>query len=149
MKTKMITTIATVLLVIAYSGCSDDSVPIDKTQLKKLAKTWTMTSVQLDGVDNTDYYQGLSLTISGTDPESFTYSVSGRPHYSPWPDNGHFIFGDDVKTTLIRDAGLAGELILTYEVTGSTLEFTFTFSGDPYNARTSNVEGNWTFVFGL
>jgi len=144
-----------VLLVIlagfmSYSGCKKDNdpEPITQVQLNKLVNAWQIETVDLDGVDNTDYYADFSLQISGTNPSSFTYTTSSRPHYSSWPSSGKLsLVSTDATNTIIRDQGTSEELTLTYTVTDTKLELVFLYAGDPYNARTQNVVGEWTFVF--
>lgn len=146
------------LLVVIVSGlallqgCKKDSGPGESTediQLGKLSKTWKATAVTLDGTDQTGY-ENFSLTISGTaGSTSFGYSTAGRPSLSPWPSSGTWAFGDSPETQIIRDPGTGDELGITYSVTDTELQITFTFSGTGYPARTNNVKGQWVFTFGL
>lgn len=133
-------------------GCNDDdnsSPLLQQVQLKQLSKSWTLTSVKLDGSDNTDYYSDFAISITGKDPSSFSYTTTGRPHYSCWPASGSFAFGQNAQTMLMRDKGTDDQLLISYKVTDSTLELRFMYSGTPYGARTANVEGEWVFLFEL
>lgn len=139
------------IMLMTYTGCKDkdDPVPLNKIQLEKLTSSWKVSSVTLNGVDNTSYYEDFGIAIAGTNPTSFSYTTSKRPHYSPWLPGGKFVFGSDVATTIVRDKGTTDEVSVTYTVTDTRLELRFSFSGDPYNARTASVNGQWVFVFKL
>lgn len=139
---------------LASQGCKKSPGPgesIEDIQLGKLSKTWTLTSVTLDAVDqNTSgSYNGFALTISGTAGNtSFGYSVSGSPTPNPWPASGNWSFGSVPETEIIRDPNTQDELELTYAVSDTQLQITFDFSGTGYpGARTSNVNGQWVFTF--
>lgn len=137
-------------IFLISQGCKKDSGPgetIEDIQLGKLSKTWSFSSVQLDGVDQTGY-DNFSLTISGTAGNtSFGYSVSGSPTPNPWPASGTWSFGATPETQIVRDPGTADELDLTYSVSATQLQITFNFSGSGYpGGRTSNVNGQWVFV---
>lgn len=140
---------ALVVALFTYSGCGGDSTPeepLSDQQLSKLAKTWKVQSVTLDGVDKTSDYNAFQIVLSGTKGNtSFGYNTSGRPTLSPWKSSGAWEFGTDVKTQIIRDKGTADELAMTYSVTESTLQITFTFSGSGYTSRTGVVKGQWVY----
>lgn len=138
-------------VLLSYSGCksNDDSGPSDQMILESLSKPWKVTSVTLDGTDQTSYYPNFVVQISGTTPTSFAYTTTNRPHYSCWPSSGLMAFGSDVTNMLIRDKGTASEVPMNYKITANTFEISFAFSGDPFNARTTSVAGQWVFVFGL
>jgi hypothetical protein len=139
--------------LFTYSGCGPDPKPepsIEEVQLGKLKTTWKVSDVKLDGISKTTDYPGFTLSISGTvGATSFDYSTAGRPPLSPWPSSGTWKFGTDPATQLVRDpgAGATNELPMTYTVTDTQLQITFTFARDGYTARTSNVKGVWVFTF--
>lgn len=138
------------ILLIA-EGCKKKSGPgetIEDIQLGKLSKAWNATSVKLDNVDQ-DGYDNFVLTISGTAGSStFGYSATGRPTtLSPWLSGGQWKFGASPETQIIRDPDTGDELDLTYSVTDTQLQLTFTFTGDGYPGRVSNVKGQWVFTF--
>jgi len=123
------------------------TIGIEDLQLEKLSKTWSATSVKLDNVDQAGY-DNFALTISGTaGSSSFGYSVTGRPPLSPWPSTGQWKYGVSPETQIIRDPSTGDELDITYSVTNSQLQIIFTFTGDGYQGRISNVKGQWIFIF--
>jgi hypothetical protein len=140
---------ALIVILVAYSGCGGTdtpSEPLTDTQLTKLAKTWKVASVSLDGVDKTSDYSSFQLVFSGTKGNTvFGYSTSSRPPLSPWKASGSWEYGAAVETQLIRDKGTADELPMTYAVTETTLQITFTFNGSGYTSRTGVVKGQWVF----
>jgi hypothetical protein len=140
---------ALIIILVAYSGCGGSdtpSEPLTDTQLTKLAKTWKVASVSLDGVDKTSDYSAFQLVFSGTKGNTvFGYSTSSRPSLSPWKASGSWEYGTAVETQMIRDKGTADELPMTYSVTETTLQITFTFNGSGYTSRTGVVKGQWVF----
>ncbi len=150
---KLILSVALLGTLLTYSGCSKDSAPapsIKDTQLKSLSQVWKCTSATLQGAAQTGY-TGFQLTISGTAGNStFGYTTTGRPpgtKSSPWPASGTFTFGTDPATQLLRND--SPDLPVTYSVSPTTLQITFTYSGAGYDARVGNVVGTWVYTFGL
>lgn len=138
-------------VLLVSQGCKKSSGPgetIEDIQLGKLSKTWNATSVKLDNVDQ-DGYDNFALTISGTaGSTTFGYSAAGRPTtLSPWLSSGSWKFGASPETQIIRDPDTGDELDMTYSVTDTQLQITFTFTGDGYPGRVSNVKGQWVFTF--
>ncbi len=137
-------------LLLTYSNCKDKKStpePITDVQLGKLARTWKINTVTLDGVDKLADYTAFQLVLSGTKGNtSFGYSTSGRPALSPWKSSGSWEFGTSVETQMIRDKGTADELAMTYAVTETTLSISFTFNGPGYS-RTGVVKGQWVYTF--
>lgn len=122
------------------------SLDIKDVQLLKLAKLWKVASVSLDGTDRTSDYSNFQIIFSGTSGQSsFGYITTGRPALSPWKPSGACQFGLSVETQMIRDSGTPDELSMTYAVTASTLQLTFTYSGAGYSSRTESVKGQWVF----
>jgi hypothetical protein len=142
--------ISTVLLT--YSGCKKPKPPApsdEEVQLGKLSKTWKATSVKKDNVDQTGY-SNFTLTLSGTvGAATYGYATAGRPALSPWLSSGNWNFDTDPLTSIIRDKGTADELKITYTVTETTLQLTYTFNGAGYAGRVDNVKGTWVMIFGL
>lgn len=150
---RILSLMALVGVLVTFSNCGDDpppAPPVTDVQFDKLAKTWKINSVTLDGVDKTADYTGFQLALSGTKGSPpFNYTTSSRPSLSPWKASGTWDFGAAPETQIIRDKGTADELPVTYAVTESTLTVSFTFNGTGYTARTGVVKGAWVYTFGL
>jgi hypothetical protein len=150
---RFLSTFGLAAVLFAYAGCDGGSkpvVPITDVQLEKLTKTWKINSVTLDGVDKSSDYSAFQLVLSGTKGNtSFGYTTSGRPSLSAWKSSGNWEFGASPETQIIRDKGTADELAVTYAVTESTLQVTYTFNGSGYTSRTGVVKGQWIFNFKL
>lgn len=154
---KLNTLISALLAASILMACkgSENKPTVQETQLKQLAKTWTLSEVTLDGVNKktSTEYNKFKLTISGTysssAPEAeYNYSVSGRPQLGSWPGSGKWKFSTSApETQIVRDAGTANELPLTYSLTNGQLQITFTYQGDGYASRTSIVNGQWVMTF--
>lgn len=146
---KSLVSLVAIAALVLFSNCGDDpsEPPIQDQQLEKLAATWNIASASRDGVAVD--YTGFKLTISGTPgATSFDYSTQGRPALSPWKSSGKWSFGQSVETQIIRDPGTADELQMTYVVTDTSLQLTFTFNGNGYsNPRVGVVRGQWVFNF--
>ena len=149
------------LIVLALLGvsasfwqCGSDSAaapnPRDE-QLKKLSKTWKATAVTFNSTPVDGYSPttgNFTITMSGTPGQAtFDYSTTGRPSgiKTPWPASGKFTFGTDFSTVVTRDDAIQ----VTYSVSATQLQMTFTYAGAGFTGRTSNVEGSWSFTFGL
>lgn len=150
---RILSLLTLVSVLVTFSNCGDDpppAPPVTDVQFDKLAKTWKINSVTLDGVDKTSDYTGFQLVFSGTKGSPpFNYTTSSRPSLSPWKASGTWDFGTAPETQIIRDKGTADELPVTYAVTESTLTVSFTFNGTGYTARTGVVKGAWVYTFGL
>lgn len=155
----LITIVSTAVFFANCGGGDGGGSAKEKAQLAKLSKTWILEDAELNGDPRADDFDNFELTISGTynadSPEGpYEYDVTGsRPDPSPWPGasdgNGgtwEFVsFQSGDKGTLLRDDGVsmtyqinsAGDLILTVNCLACEYE----------GARTSEVNGVWTFTF--
>ena len=146
------------IAVLLMVSCKSEPDPtIQEVQLKKLVRTWTLNSIELDGVNKktSSEYNNFKLTLSGTystaapDAE-YSYSVSGRPQLSPWPSSGKWKFGTGTpQSQIVRDAGTDNEVAVTYSLQENPLQLTvsFNYQGSGIAGRTSVVKGNWELVF--
>jgi hypothetical protein len=140
--------------LLTYSGCDGgggNGPSVEEVQLEKLSGEWsvtaTSTNVTLDGVSKKTDYANFKLTLTGTaGATSFGYTTTGRPALSPWPSTGTWTFGANPESTIIRDPDkTADTLEMTYTVSDTQLELTFTFSKQGYS-RTKQVTGVWVFT---
>ncbi|MBX2970193.1 MAG: hypothetical protein KF803_12555 [Cyclobacteriaceae bacterium] len=158
---KVVSRLASLLIVagalVFFSNCGGDDPkdPVQKTQLSKLSKTWTIVSAQLGSTIRTPEFQtpNFTLTISGAfnsnNPNGpYNYSVGGtRPTPSPWPASGQWSFavtGTGDTGSLQRSDGLT----MAYTISSSgQLTLTFECEDCDYaGSRTEEVNGVWTFV---
>ncbi len=148
---------ANFLIMLALLGvaasfwqCGSDPAPTPDPkdeQLTKLSQTWKATAVTFENTPVTGY-ENFEITMTGTaGQDTFDYATAGRPAgiKTPWPASGKFTFGTDFATVIKRDDNVD----VTYSVSATQLQMTFTYKGDGFTGRTSNVKGNWTFTFGL
>lgn len=159
---RVLTLLILVAVSASYTGCRDDDDKTDteeKKQLNKLLGSWTLQSAD-DGTVRTDEFvtdagQPLVLTLKGSYVEggTYNYGLTGkRPDRSPWPAEGTWKFGTNKQTDMIRDPATASEIAMTYTVTDTNLEISFTVpdGSDGWQggtSRISSVTGNWTFTF--
>lgn len=142
-------------VLLTYMGCDGGGStpePIEDVQFTKLAKTWKISTVSRNSVDQTANYTGFQLVlggIKGTPP--FSYTTTGRPSLSPWPASGTWEFGSAVETQILRYNTIDDDVRdITYTVTESTLTLTFTYpDGQDGYSRTKEIQGPWIFTFTL
>ncbi len=155
---KFLLAVALVGILFTYSGCGgskDPEISDQDKQLTKLSKTWKVKTVTLNNSAPTvpaGYaYTSMTLTVTGTAGNTtFGYTTTGTPtasKSSPWPSSGTFTFGTPTDhttfaTLVTRDDGLP----ITYSVTDTQLQLTFTYTGAGFPARVDQVAGSWVFV---
>jgi hypothetical protein len=153
-RTKAFIILALLAAAVSFWQCGGDSTappdPKDE-QLTKLSQTWKATSVTFasgGAPQPVTGYDNFEVTISGTKGQStFNYTTTGRPAsptISPWGPSGTFTFGTEFSTVVTREDGTT----ITYSVTATQLQMTFTYTGAGYaGSRVNSVNGNWTFTF--
>ncbi len=156
-RSKFLIVLALIGVSASFWQCGSDSAPAPNPQdeqLKKLSQTWkistsaaanpvTFNSTPVTGYDN------FEITMSGTPGNAtFDYTVAGRPSgvKTPWNTAGKFTFDATNFSTLVKRED---DILVTYSVTATQLQMTFTYAGAGFTGRTSNVEGSWSFTFGL
>lgn len=158
-RTLSLLTIASLSLFFANCGGDDgDDTPEEKTQLGKLVGTWELYSATLEtdtgDPDKTDDYTGFTLELIGTFDEDseeeypYTYETTNRPDLSPWEESGSWGFGGDPKSDILRQDSDGNILSIQYTLSDDdkTLTLTYTFSGAGFEAKTAQVEGDWTLI---
>lgn len=156
-RTKFLIALTLLGASVSFWQCGSDPAPAEDpqdAQLKKLSQTWKATAVTFNSTPVTGY-ENFTLTVSGTPgQDTFNYTVTGRPAgvVTPWPASGTFTFGTDFATVIIRNDGSGVTIPVTYSVSATQLQMTFTYDCPTctgYTGRTTNVNGNWSFTFGL
>jgi hypothetical protein len=152
---KAVLSFAAIATLALFSNCGDDpsEPPIQDQQLAKLSATWNIANASRDGVAVD--YTGFKLTMSGTaGAASFSYSTQGRPALSPWLANGSWVFGQSVETQIVLDKCSpttppqnCKEQQMTYVVTDTSLQLTFTYNGAGEPGRVGVVKGQWVYNF--
>ena len=155
-RSKILIMLALLGVSASFLQCGSDPKPATDPrdeQLTKLSQTWkvststaaspvTFNSTPVTGYDN------FTLTLSGTAGNpTFNFTSSGRPVgiKTPWDASGTFTFETDFNTVIKRN----DDILVTYSVSATQLELTFTYTGAGFTGRTSNVEGTWKFKFGI
>jgi len=147
-RTKVLIILALFAGSVSFWQCGSDPAPApdpQDEQLTKLSQTWRATVVTFNSTPVTGY-ENFQITLSGTAGQDvFNYSVTGRPSgtLTPWPASGTFTFGSPFSEVIIRDDAIP----VTYVVSATQLEMTFTYAGTGFTGRTSNVQGSWGFRF--
>jgi len=138
---KLLLIVAIGMMVLSLVDCKKDDT-VEPDPLAPLVGGWNCVKATKGGVAQ-DGYDNFKLTLTGSSGAStFSYSTAGRPALSPWPSSGSWKFGTNTATDLIRDT----DLPVSYSVTDTQLEITFTYSGSGF-ARIGEVSGVWVFTF--
>lgn len=142
MKTFSLYRLAACLIFAAtVVSCSDDSGPNEEDQyLAKLAGTWKVSEVVVDGLDVTGAFNNMQLTIDGKN-----YQIT-NPVQPIWPESGSFTLQKSTGTQpfkLLRD----DEVTMTVEMLSVTMliiKFQYAVTG---NGRSGSISGNYVFKF--
>jgi len=141
------------VIILAAGACgSDDEKSEEEIQLNKLVGAWTMASVDNDGVDRSDEYPGMKVTLSGNFTEGGKYNMastaSSWPDKSPWLANDTWKFDPAAISSIIVRHDDTLEMTYTLSNSDSNLTIEFDYSGPGYNnGRTASVGGHWIFKF--
>ena len=132
-----------VLIVLSLAACGsggDDPAPSKKDEVKAIlvSTTWKLQSVTVDGTDQTDIYEGMTLKFT-----SLTYTTTnGMP---VWKASGAWTFTNDTATSFQRDDGVEVDILLATENSlklGLLWDKTTLGSG-----RLESVAGDHVFTF--
>lgn len=121
-------------------ACKDDNDPDPIAQnLALLASgTWNISSVTVDGTDQTSLFNGLSITFQD---QAFS-SANGGP---VWPASGTWQFADATGTSFTRDDGVS---VIIQALTEANLTLQLQWNETTLNSgRTSSIEGQHVFSF--
>jgi len=160
-KCRSMITLFAAVLVLGSCGSDGNEKSEEEVQLEKLKGTWTMTSVQNDGVDRSDEYPNMTLTLNGAYTENGTYNLASDvddndattqndwPSVSPWKAIDTWKFNaDNASGIIIRQGDLqALNYTLASSDTQLTIDFNYGGPGFNNNSRTTSVNGNWKFTF--
>jgi hypothetical protein len=133
--------LAVILSLLVLSSCgSSGSTPsaaeVTANQLK--ANTWRISTVTVDGVDQTTLYTGMTLSFTATNYTTTNGKVV-------WPASGTWSFIDDTAKKIKRSDNLEIGIV---DVTTTTLKLSLTWAtGTLGTGRVESVAGNHVFSF--
>ena len=137
-----LSTILLIMLTMQLIGCQEkksDPLPsvLDETRTMLMANHWKIQEVNVDGVDQTLVYKGITIQFGES---SFTTTNGG----AVWQSSGTWSFITDDGTSIKRDDGVEIKL----EVTEAKLKLSLfwmktTFAGGKLNS----VKGLNVFTF--
>ena len=134
-----------IIAIVALTSCGKDNpAPVDPQQemIEALAKTWTPTSITLDGVDQMGNWPGFNIQLTTT--KGYTTNSSTDEQKLVWPLSGSYTFPDATNANkVLRDDGVE---ILLSNVTATSATLSFTITGR--NGRTDGLIGEWVFAIG-
>lgn len=133
---------ATIVSAALFSACGGDDKelsPADVVKAKLISATWKVSSVTVDGTNQSSVYDGLKLSFTST---GFT-SIDGEP---VWPSSGSWEFTSDEAEAIRRNDGLVVEIV---SITESQLKLGLSWDESTIGSgRTSSVSGSHVFTFG-
>ena len=148
----LFTTLFAAILVLNGCGGDDPEKSEEEVQLDKLRGSWTMTSVDNGGVDRSDEYPGMKISLTGSYTEGGTYGLTSTatewPSISPWSKDDTWKFNTATPSSIVVRQSDLTDLNYTLSNSDSQLRIEFNYSGDGFhNGRTASVGGNWVFTF--
>jgi hypothetical protein len=130
-----------VLFFFAFTllNCGNDEPSAQEVQLKKLTqKTWQIQSVNVNGVDQTMLFLGMTLSIA---KNSFTTTAGG----TVWPSSGTWEFADDKATTFTRGDNV---LVTIEAISESHMTLTLVWDETTFGpGRKKSISGMHVFNF--
>lgn len=130
--------VACLFLIACGNDDPTEATPAEQVSALLVASEWRMQSVQVDGIDKSDVYSGLTLQFTAN---GFT-SAAGQ---AIWPASGTWSFTDDAATKFKRDDGLE---ITISSITATQLDLELSWTETTLGSgRVSSVGGKHRFVF--
>ncbi len=128
------------MLVLSSCGGGGGSTPpateVTTNQLK--ANTWRISTVTVDGVDQTTLFAGMTLSFTAT---NYT-TTNGK---AVWPASGTWSFTDNTAKKIKRSDNLE---VTIAEVSSTTLKLSLNWAtGSLGTGRVESVAGNHVFSF--
>ena len=125
--------------IIACKG--DDPKPLTEEEqtLKELAKTWSLTTANVDGENVAEWFSGLK--VSFTENKSFTVQNAVPPL---WIASGSFELVKSGSVYLIKRSDGVELTITALSNTNVTVTMDYTASS---GARVEGISGSYTFEF--
>lgn len=133
--------LAVILSLLVLSSCggggsTPSATEVTTNQLK--ANTWRISTVTVDGVDQTTLFTGMTLSFTATD---YT-TTNGK---AVWPASGTWSFIDNTAKKIKRSDNLE---VTIAEVSSTTLKLSLNWAtGTLGTGRVESVAGNHVFSF--
>ncbi|MFM9837453.1 MAG: hypothetical protein ACKVOQ_04270 [Cyclobacteriaceae bacterium] len=117
------------------AGCKKSSTDPQPDLLTK--KTWTVSSVVVDGVDKTSLFANMTLNFSD---KTYTTTNGG----GAWLASGTWTYATSSTTVITRNDGLQ---ITIDELTETKLKLSFDWAKTTFGGRIQSVGGKNVFTF--
>ena len=133
-----------VLLSCDESGGGDDPTPEPATFEEKLAGTWSMSSVKIDGSDVSSDYSGFSINFDSN--LNYTISNGGTTFTQTVGSWGTSSANDTGATGFL--AGITNQVTLAFSNEDKTLTLSFSVDNTTFGlgGRGEGLAGNYVFV---
>jgi hypothetical protein len=131
---RYIFSITFVASILFLAGCKSSSDPQPDLLTKK---TWTVSTVTVDGVDKTSVFANMTLNFSD---KTFTTTKGG----AAWPASDSWSYASGSTTVIVRGDGTQ---LTIEELTATKLKLSFNWAKTTLGGRTSSVGGQNVFTF--
>lgn len=129
-----------ITVVVMAFACGNETTVADETRALLKARTWSVYSVQMDGIDKTSMFSGMKINF-----EDQVYTAQ----------NGGFIWGSDLRlswafqdTEATKFAIGSGPTVYIQELTKSSMTLRLRWSLDDFGGgATSPESGLYVFEF--
>lgn len=138
---KSLSTFLVIVMLGIFSNCgSDDPGASKQDEVRNLltSTTWKVENVDVDGTDQTDVYENLTLKFTS----SSYVATNGIP---VWPANGTWSFDNEKATSFTRNDGVRVNIL---EVSSTTLKLGLSWNERTLGSgRINSVKGQHVFSF--
>ncbi len=124
--------------LINLSGCDDEELTEAEKTIKLLGGSWSISSVTVDGQDQTDLFTGFTISFT----EKTFATINGGP---TWAANGSFEFTDGNARQMQRVDGLIVDID---ELSENSLKLSLQWDETLFEpGRTQSISGDHVFTF--
>ncbi len=140
------------LFISSCGGKDPNPASEEEVQLNKFLGTWNMTSVSLDGSEQTGY-TNAKVTFAGTFAAagnySYTSTANAWPDVSAWKEDAAWKFKASAISSVITRTDDSIDIGYAFSNSDNTLTLTISdYNGVSYKntGRVNSVAGDWVFI---
>jgi hypothetical protein len=138
LKLSVFSSIIALLLLAACGGDDPKPSAVEIVQQRLTSATWLLETVTVDGSNQTELYEGLTLTFT----KSGYTSTGGEP---VWQASGLWSFTDETALNILRDDGVNLTIVT---LTDATLSIKLIWNDTTLGTgRSSSIAGEYVFTF--
>jgi hypothetical protein len=133
-----------IVVLFSCDGGGNGTDPEPATFEEKLAGTWSMSSVKIDGSDVSSDYSGFSITFDA----SLNYTISnGGTTFTQTSGQIPKSWDGDLDQVTVGLNGITNQVTLALSNENKTLTLSFSVDNNTFGGgRESGIAGNYVFV---